>query len=200
VDAEQWNERYAAAELWGVEPNRFVSPAAAGLSPGRALDLACGEGRNAIWLAQQGWNVVAVDFAEVAIDRGHRRARELGVEIDWIVADLRTWTPPERAFDFVLLSYLQLPAHERVGVWAGASRAVAPGGTFFLVGHDARNVSDGVGGPQDVSVCYTAADVVEAIGELHVDEAREIERPVDDGVAIDCLVRATAIPARDRIR
>jgi SAM-dependent methyltransferase len=194
VDAEQWNERYGAAELWGVEPNRFVPPAVATLRPGRALDLACGEGRNAIWLAQQGWDVVAVDFADIAVDRGRQRARELGVAVEWIVADLRSWVPPEGRFDFVLLCYLQLPAEQRVDVWSRAAHAVAPGGIFFLVGHDARNVTDGVGGPQDVSVCYTAADVVVAIGDLQVEEAREIERPVDEGIAIDCLVRATAAP------
>jgi SAM-dependent methyltransferase len=192
VDAEQWNERYAAAELWGVEPNRFVVPAAAGLPPGRALDLACGEGRNAIWLAQQGWTVLAVDFADVAVERGRARARELGVEVEWLVADLTSWTPPEATFDLVLLCYLQLPREARVDVWEGAARAVAPGGTFFLVGHDARNVTDGVGGPKDVAVCYTAAEVVTAVGDLHVEEAKEVERPVEEGVAIDCLVRATA--------
>jgi SAM-dependent methyltransferase len=191
VDADRWNERYAAAELWGDAPNRFVAPMAVALTPGRALDIACGEGRNAIWLAQEGWDVTAFDFAAVAVERGRARAAELGVEVAWLVEDATQWVPPARAFDLVLLCYLQLPHDERVVVWRNAAAAVAPGGTFFLVGHDARNVRDGVGGPQDVSVCYTAGDVVRELDDLDVHEAGEIVRTVDDGDAIDCRVRAT---------
>jgi ubiquinone/menaquinone biosynthesis C-methylase UbiE len=199
MDADQWNARYAAQELWGAEPNRFVAPLVDELRPGRALDLACGEGRNAIWLARHGWQVTAVDFASVAVDRGRARAKETATDVEWVVADVVSWPMPERAFDLVVIAYLQLPDEERRLVWARASRALAPNGTLFVVGHDTRNVTDGVGGPSDARVCYTAADVVAVVPELEIVEAGEIERPAGDGVAIDCCVRAVYTPAPVRM-
>lgn len=191
--AEDWNARYAAEELWPIEPNVSVAAVGPGLAPGRALDLACGEGRNAIWLAQHGWNVTAVDFASVAIDRARTRAEHADVEVAFAVADLLDYDMPAASFDFVLLCFLQLPDHERRGVWARAAAAVAPGGTLLVIGHDTRNVADGVGGPKDASVCYTAADITAVVGAtLQIEEAHEVLRVKDAGTAIDCLVRATA--------
>ena len=189
MKAVDWNAKYAARELWGVEPNRYVEPVAGSLAPGRALDLACGEGRNAIWLAERGWKVTAVDFADVAVDRG--RARERGADVEWVVADVLQWIPPAGAFDFVLLCYLQLPDHERRPVWRNAARALAPGGTLLVAGHDSRNIVDGVGGPKEPAVLYTASDVTRELDGLVVTRAEEVRRPVDDGTAIDCVVVAT---------
>jgi SAM-dependent methyltransferase len=197
MDAEAWNERYATKELvWGVEPNRFVAAEVAGLTPGRALDLACGEGRNAIWLASKGWRVTAADFASAAIEKGRRLAEREHVEVDWRVEDVTRWAPEAGAYDLVVIAYLQLPAPQRDTVWRNAAAAIAPGGTFLLVGHDSRNLTEGHGGPQDASVLYTAADVLRALDGLTVVHAGEALRPVtrDDGStvdAIDCLVRAT---------
>lgn len=197
MDRTAWNERYATGRLWSVEPNRFLVEEVSNLPPGRALDLACGEGRNAIWLAGRGFDVTAVDFSDVAIARGQKAAREAGVDVDFRVEDVTRWTPPAAAFDLVAVFYLQLPAGEREPVWDAAARAVAPGGTFLLVGHDTRNLTDGYGGPQSPEVLYTGEDVrrvVEAAG-LVVERAGEVLRPVtlEDGTtvdAIDCLVRA----------
>jgi 2-polyprenyl-3-methyl-5-hydroxy-6-metoxy-1,4-benzoquinol methylase len=106
MDAEDWNRRYADAELvWSAEPNVFVARHLADLPPGSALDLACGEGRNALWLAGRGWRVTAVDFSDVALSKGRRRAEELGIEIDWHCADVTTWQPPTAGRDLVLLAH-----------------------------------------------------------------------------------------------
>jgi SAM-dependent methyltransferase len=197
MDAEAWDARYAGVELmWGVEPNRFVAEQLADLAPGRALDLACGEGRNAIWLAGRGWQVTAADFSAVAIERARELAASAGATVDWRVEDVVTWEPEPRAFDLVLVAYLQLPRDEREKVFAHAAAAVAPGGTFFYVAHDARNIADGHGGPQYPEVLCTAADVVAALGGFDVLTAGEVLRPValPDGRtvhAIDTLVRAT---------
>ena len=196
MEREAWNARYAEAELlWGVAPNRFVEREVADLVPGRALDLACGEGRNAIWLATRGWDVTAADFADVAIDKGRKLAAVEGVDVDWRVEDVRTWAPPAGAFDLVLLAYLQLPYDERSRVFRHAAAAVAPGGTFLLVAHDARNIADGYGGPQSPEVLCRADEVVTWLDELDVMHAGEVLRRVarDDGStvhAIDTLVRA----------
>jgi len=143
VKAADWDARYAEHQmrhdrdgtLWGVEPNRFVARDLAGLPPGRALDLACGEGRNAIWLAERGWQVTAVDFSSVAIDRGRELAEHRGVTVDFVVADLLGWVPEPEHYDLVVLAYLQLPDDERRAVFGRAARAVAAGGHALPI-HD----------------------------------------------------------------
>ena len=136
---EDWNRRYAETELvWSAGPNRFLAAEVADLPPGRALDLACGEGRNAIWLAERGWQVTAVDFSDVAVEKGRRRERARSTSR---VADLLEYEPDEAAYDLVIVFYLQLPAAELATVLGRAARALAPGGTFLLVGHDLRNLA-----------------------------------------------------------
>jgi SAM-dependent methyltransferase len=196
MDAQQWNERYAAAELvWSATPNRFLVEQVEGLTPGRALDLAAGEGRNAVWLAQQGWTVTAVDFSPVGLDKGRRIAERAGVEIEWIEADVTRWDP-KRSFDLVIVFYLQLPAAERRAAHRTAASAVKPGGTLLIFGHDRGNLERGVGGPPYPEVLLTAADVRDDLAgsSLAVEAAEQVTRPVetDDGLrhAIDCLVRA----------
>ena len=197
MERDDWNRRYAANEfIWTVEANRFLVAEAADLSPGRALDLAAGEGRNAVWLAEQGWAVRAVDFSHVAIEKGRRlaAARTVADRIDFQVADLRGCTPEVHRFDLVALIYLQMPMAELAPILVRAARAVAPGGTFLLVGHDPANLEHGHGGPRDPGILYTAEQVVAALdGELEIEKAHRVERPVetDGGVrtALDCLVR-----------
>jgi SAM-dependent methyltransferase len=201
VRAADWDARYAAEELWPIEPNVYVADIVPDLAPGRALDVACGEGRNAIWLAQQGWDVTAVDFSHVAVDRARTRATRAGVALSFAVADVLEFEMAPAAFDLVLLCFLQLPDYERRPVWARAATAVAPGGTLLVIGHDVRNVTDGFGGPRDVAVCYTAGDITAALGpRLRIESAGEILRPKEGGTAIDCLVRATAAPNRPAVR
>lgn len=197
-EREYWNRRYAAKELvWTANANRFLMAEVADLAPGRALDLAAGEGRNAVWLAERGWTVRAVDLSDVAIEKGRKlaAARNVADKIDFQVADLRDYEPGLHRFDLVALTYLQLPQAELAPILARAARAVAPGGTFVLVAHDSANLERGHGGPQDPDVLYTGQQVVAALGgELEIEKAGPVDRPVetDDGVkvAIDCLVRA----------
>ena len=198
VDAKAWDERYAASELvWSVEPNQFVARECADLAPGRALDLAAGEGRNAIWLARRGWQVTALDFSRVAVDKGRRLAGDL--DLNWAVADATTWTPTGR-YDLALVAYLQLPADERRAANRTAYDALAPGGTFLLVAHDSTNLTEGTGGPQDPSVLMTAEDVLADLADrdVVVEKAGRVEREVrtedehggeTSRTAYDCLVR-----------
>src|SRR3954466_14110312 len=105
MDSAEWDRRYAASELlWGGEPNAFVATEVGDLPPGRALDLACGEGRNAIWLAERGWTVTAVDFSDVAVEKGRSR----NPDVDFRVADVLELEPDEQAYDLVIVFYLQL--------------------------------------------------------------------------------------------
>ena len=165
----------------------------AGLGPGRALDLGTGEGRNAIWLAEHGWRVTAVDFSPVGLAGGARLAAPRGVTVDWVTADLREYQPPE-AFDLVLVAYLHLLPAERSEALRRAAGVLAPGGTLLVVGHDVVNLAEGVGGPQDPDVLYTPEAIVADLCGLHVRRAGRVRRPVETETgtreAVDTLVRA----------
>ena len=107
MQREDWDRRYSGRELiWTAEPNRFLVAEASDLEPGRALDLACGEGRNAIWLAERGWRVTGVDFSEVALAKAAQPAASRGVEGEWVAADLVSYRPEPGAFDLVLAGHM----------------------------------------------------------------------------------------------
>jgi 2-polyprenyl-3-methyl-5-hydroxy-6-metoxy-1,4-benzoquinol methylase len=108
MDARAWDDRYAGGELlWGSGPNRFVAAECADLAPGRALDLACGEGRNTIWLAERGWQAEGIDWSAVAIDKAKQLAAQRGATAaTFRVGDLLDETPDPRAYDLVLIAYL----------------------------------------------------------------------------------------------
>jgi len=195
MDRQDWDERYAGEELlWRADPNRFLVSEVAGLAPGRALDVACGEGRNAVWLATQGWTVTGVDFSAIALDKARRLAADRGVTVEWVHADLRDWDPAPQSYDLVVVLYLHLPAEQRRAVHALAASTLAPGGTILVVGHDLANLAGGHGGPQDPAVLFTPADVAADLADLDVIRAESVRRPVttDAGevVAVDALVRA----------
>jgi len=197
MNKDDWNARYAAAErVWSEEPNRFLVEEVASLTPGRALDLACGEGRNAIWLAGRGWRVDAIDYSSTALDRARQTAAERDIEVNWIEGDVESPLSVGPDYDLVLVFYLQLPWASMKSCIKRAAAAVAPGGTFLLVGHDRRNLEHGYGGPKSADVLYTPADVAKILTALAIVEADRRQRPVetDDGgvLAIDCLVRAVA--------
>lgn len=199
MDAGFWDDRYSGSGLvWSSEPNRFVAEAAHSLEPGRALDLACGEGRNAVWLATQGWDVTGVDFSQVGLDKGAALADVNGVTCTWKHADLAEWEP-DGEWDLVVVCYLQVSDEIRRHAVGAAARAVAPGGTLFIVGHDRLNLTEGVGGPQDPSVVYTPSDLEDDVAAsgangLIMRRAERVLRPVDvDGnerSAVDCVLLA----------
>lgn len=197
MDAGDWDERYRAKELvWGGQPNRWVVEETGDLPPGRALDLACGEGRNALWLAARGWRVRAVDFSAVALEKARTLATadpDVASRVAWINADATTYTSTEPV-DLALLCYLQLPAAQRRAAVRAAAAALAPGGRLIVIGHDSTNLADGTGGPQDPAVLFTAADIAGDLDStgLRIDRADAVARPVDGAArpAIDALVRA----------
>jgi SAM-dependent methyltransferase len=192
---DDWDRRYAAPRLvWSAEPNRFLVEELGGLPPGRALDLACGEGRNAVWLARRGWDVTGVDFSGVAIGKARRMADEAGVAARFVRADLADHVPEPGSADLVALMYLQVPEPLRTAVLGRAAAALRPGGTLLWVAHDRTNLDGGHGGPRDPDVLSTPAGVAAALGGLEVLRAEVVRRPVatdgGEAVALDTLVRA----------
>jgi SAM-dependent methyltransferase len=209
MDSSEWDARYAATDLvWTATPNRWVEAELSDLPPGRAVDLACGEGRNALWLAGRGWRVTAVDFSGVALAKGRRAAQAAGDgradRIDWIEADLLGYQPEPGSYDAVVIAYLQLPADERRVVIRRAATALADSGVALVVAHDTANLAGGVGGPPDPAVLYTADDVrsdLTASGiPLRIERAQQVLRPVEGEPrpAIDLLVRATRSSRAER--
>lgn len=201
MDDRGWDARYAVDELvWTAEPNRFLVAEVEGLTPGRALDLACGEGRNAVWLAERGWVATGVDFSAVGLDKARRLADARHVSVLWERADVTEYQPPVGGFDLVVVLYLHLPERERRRAFQTAADAVAAGGILLVVGHDITNPNDGWGGPKDTAVLYGPDDIVTDIEGLDIVKAERIRRAVqtDDGerTAIDVLVRAVR-PRRD---
>ena len=207
MDAAEWNARYAATDLvWGAAPNTVVVEHVTSLHRGRALDLACGEGRNAIWLATRGWAVTAIDWSQVAIDKARtvasRAPRAVRERLEWVRGDVTTryaGKEGDEGYDLVLLVYLHLPPAERRTVLHNAIAALADGGVLLILGHHSRNIADGVGGPQDPTVLFTPDDVVRDITDitdtLEILEAGERIRPTESGDAIDALIVAAKAPS-----
>jgi SAM-dependent methyltransferase len=202
MDSTGWNQRYAESELvWSPTPNIWVKQLTEDLPVGRALDVAAGEGRNALWLAARGWHVTAVDFSAVALQRARTLGKkQLGRDarrLVTLVADLETWVPQARSYDLVVVVYLHLPEQKRRSIMCRAADAVAPGGTLLIVGHDLENLTSGHGGPQDPAVLYRPADIVADIepAQLVVVRAETASRSVADNQgghaeALDALVMA----------
>ncbi len=195
MDSQEWDQRYAGTELvWTAEPNRFAVAELQDLAPGRALDVAAGEGRNAVWLAARGWQVTAVDFSAAGLDKGRRLAQARGAAVDWVRADVRDYQPEAASFQLVLVAYLQLREAELDGVLRRAVTALAPGGVLLVVGHDVTNLTEGTGGPPDPAVLYTPESITRSLGGLTVVRAERVRRSVAtaDGhrEAVDTLVRA----------
>ncbi|MFD0365491.1 class I SAM-dependent methyltransferase [Nocardia sp. GCM10030253] len=222
MDAPDWDARYAQGELvWGAPPNSTVVEHVYGLErrtplqpdtpdgdmPAlpRALDLACGEGRNALWLATHGWQVHAVDYSQVGVDKGRtvatRLSRSVRSRITWQCADVTDLdaagiTGP---YELVLMVFLHLPAEQRRTLLRRTADLLAPEGTLLILGHDSTNLTDGHGGPQDPSILFTPDDIVADLSpesdRIRVRIADRILRPTEDRDAIDALVLATKSPA-----
>ncbi len=192
MEASDWDEKYRAADrLWSAEPNVFVADRLGSYRPGSGLDLASGEGRNAIWLAEQGWNMTAVDFSGTAVERG----RQLSEEVEWVVADVRTWEPPDGGlFDLIVVAYLHLPVEDLEAMTRRAVGWLAPGGELFLVGHERTNIEHGVGGPQYPEILWDVEEIVPWLAGLDILEAEVVEREIPgDKVALDALIRARRV-------
>ncbi|MFP3913744.1 MAG: class I SAM-dependent methyltransferase [Actinomycetota bacterium] len=189
MDARDWDERYRDSELlWSREPNRFVAEELSALEPGTALDVACGEGRNSVWLAGLGWQVTGVDFSAVALGKAEAMADEQGVAVEWVRADILSWDPG-RTFDLVLVAYVHLPPPEREALMEKVVSWVAPGGHLLVVGHDAETL--GVSGPPSPELLWTPDLATELAAPLRVMDARRRVRETEEGVsAVDTVLMA----------
>ena len=186
MQAEDWDARYLARRQWSDGPNALVEQLLGDLRPGTAVDLAAGEGRHALWLASLGWDVTAVDFSAVALERG--MAQPGADRVQWVTSDVLTWPGPPSPVDLVVVAYLHLPGDDMSGLLTRAVGWLRPGGRFLLVGHDAENLTRGVGGPQEPSVLHSTGRLAPVAALLEVDRLEQVPRETPEGTAIDTLL------------
>lgn len=184
-----WNERFAEnPDHFGAGPNELLEKYAADLSPGTAIDVGAGQGRNTVWLLKRGWEVTAVDFSDVALEHTQQAAERAGVAntLTTLERDLEMWQPTEK-YDLVLSAYIHLQADLMRSVWQQLVNATAPGGTLMVIGHHRENQGHG---PTDPNVLFTAAEVRRI---LPSGWTVQVEEAVDRGEGtLDALLIATA--------
>jgi thioredoxin reductase/SAM-dependent methyltransferase len=195
-DVDAWDERYRASpSVWSGRPNTQLVAEVAGLSPAAALDLGCGEGADAVWLAAQGWQVTAVDWSPTALHRAADHAEAAGVadRVEWVTADLTGWTPPSAAFDLVSAQFLHPTAAERPGLLARLTDAVAPGGTLLWVGHEHTESRAVWGADRFATAAELVAELPADAWEVLVAEERPRDALGHEGDAqtvLDVVLRA----------
>lgn len=180
----RWDERYAQqGYLFGEQPNAFLARQRNRLQSGaRALAVADGEGRNGVWLAEQGLDVVSVDGSPVAQEKARRLAGRRGVELTFELADLSTWTWPEKAFDIVVGIFIQFAGPElRARMFQGMRDALKPGGLLLLEGYRPEQLAYGTGGPSVVDNLYTEAMLREAFADLQILELAAYDAALSEG-------------------
>lgn len=192
TDGNMWDQRFAT-HTWPTQPDPLLVELTSGLPPGRALDLGCGTGRHAIWLAQQHWTVTGVDSSTVGLRQAGERAAALGLHLTLAEADLRTYRPTPGGYELVVLANIHPDPSERPALFAMAAEALAPGGHLLIFGHHLDDL--GRSGPPDPARLYTPERLAEALPtQLEVDRLERVERPADDGldVAVVAWLRATS--------
>jgi SAM-dependent methyltransferase len=182
----RWEARYATPDYaFGKAPSYFLAQCQPLLPKrGRALAVADGEGRNGVWLAEQGLDVTSTDFSPAAQQKGRALAAERTVSVNFIVADMHSWAYPEMEFDVVVEIFTQVstPA-ERARKWAGMRRALKPGGLLIVQGYTPKQLEYGTGGPKQREHLYTREMLEQAFGDFHDMHIVEEERELNEGAA-----------------
>jgi SAM-dependent methyltransferase len=182
MDPSFWDQRYAAEGYsYGREPNDFVRDEAARIPKGRVLCLAEGEGRNAVFLAGLGHAVTALDFSAEGLRKAERLARERGVTIDLVEADLEHYTPQDGVFSGIVSIWAHVPRAIRQRVHRWVPDALAPGGVFLYEAYTPAQIALGTGGPKDPELLPTVAELRQELSPLELVIAREVEREVHEG-------------------
>lgn len=165
MDAQFWDERYGSRDqLFSGDPNGVLVTESADLPPGQALDVGCGEGADALWLARRGWLVTGVDISQVALERAAAAGADVEDRVSWKRGDLATTPPPADAFDLVTAHYFPFPRQPAHTGLRGLLSAVAPGGTLLFVGHDISGLPPRLDDGHAPGDYYLPAEVAELLG------------------------------------
>lgn len=184
-ELERWNQRYGEADyIFGTAPNAFLARHAGLFKPGqRALCVADGEGRNSVWLAEQGLEVVAFDFSPVAVEKARRLAASRGVKVRYELAAVYDWPWPEAAFDVVAAIFVQFADPPmRAFLFERMIAALKPDGLLLIEGYTPAQLKYGTGGPKQLDQLYTEELLRQAFGSLDILELRTYEAELDEGI------------------
>jgi SAM-dependent methyltransferase len=196
---ERWEGRYGVPDyIFGKAPNYFLA-ACKPLLPrsGKALCVADGEGRNGVWLVEQGLEVTSIDFSPLAQEKAEKLARERGVKLNLVRTNVHQWDYPAAAFDVVAEIFTQFSTpDERAVKWAGMRKALKPGGLLILQGYTPKQLHYGTGGPKEVENLYTRAMLEEAFGDFHDVTIVEEEREMHEGPAHSGMSAVIGLTAR----
>jgi SAM-dependent methyltransferase len=200
-DFERWEGRYAAPDyLFGTEPNYFLASCKPLLPKrGKVLAVADGEARNGVWLAEQGLDVLSIDFSPSAQDKAKRLAHERGIadRITFEQTDVHAWRYPEARFDVVAEIFTQFSApDDRTKKWAGMRKALKPGGLLILQGYTPKQLDYGTGGPKELEYLYTRAMLESAFAGLHDMRIVEEELEMHEGAAHGGMSAVIGMTAR----
>ncbi len=197
-DESFWNERYARPEyLYGTEPNAFLAEHC-GVLAGPILSLSEGEGRNAVFLASRGLEVVGVDVSRVALEKAKELATSRGVEIKTVVADLSTYTPEENHYASVVSISAHLPSAIRVRLYPLVERSLKPDGLLILEAYSENQLSRDTGGPKDADMLMTVDKLRREFPNLEPILLREVEREVSEGEGHTGMASVVQLVARRR--
>jgi SAM-dependent methyltransferase len=176
-----WEARYNTEEyIFGKRPNRFLAENLPSLPPGCALSLGEGEGRNAVFLAQHGWQVTALDLSPSALRKTRRLAAEAGVKVATLHADLNDLAVTPNTWDFIICFFVHLPAPERAAVHRKVVAGLKPGGVYLLEGFAPAQLRFGDRGPKNIDQLYSLPLIQQELADLEFRIARETERLLDD--------------------
>jgi SAM-dependent methyltransferase len=195
----RWEARFATPDYaFGKEPNYFLQSCRKLLPRhGRALAIADGEGRNGVWLAEQGLNVVSIDFSPAAQKKARALAAERGMKVTFVQADVHAWDYPEAAFEVVVEIFAQFSSPvERTIKWRGMRRALKSGGVLIIQGYTARQLQYGTGGPKRLENLYTRAMLEQEFADFRDLNIVEEEREMREGAShagMSAVIGLTAI-------
>ena len=184
MSSDFWNERYATETyIFGTAPNVFLASQADLIRPGlRALAIADGEGRNGVWLAEQGAQVHAIDVSPAALEKARKLAAERGVALDIEQADVLNWNWPEAAYDLVAAIFIQFaPPPGRDRIIKGIRRTLKPGGVLILQGYTPKQIEFGTGGPPSAANMYTSELLRDWFGDWEILHLAEHESFISEG-------------------
>lgn len=177
-----WDERYASEDfVYGTEPNDFLRSEVAHAPPGRALCLAEGEGRNAVFLAELGFEVLAVDSSAVGLQKARRLAADRGVHIDTLIADLQDYAIEPSGWDLIVSIFCHLPGSVRRHLHRGVVAGLRPGGVLILESYTPAQLELGTGGPPTTELMVNLSELTEELAGLTFEHAVELERDVVEG-------------------
>lgn len=184
-ELERWQTRFSApGYAFGKEPNAFLKAQAHLLRPGqRALSVADGEGRNGVWLAEQGLDVLAIDFSEAGLAKARALAAERGVSLRTELADVTTWQWPREAFDVIAAIFIFVEPHERPPFFSNLKQALKPGGLLLMQGYRPEQLNYRTGGPPKAERMYTREILQQGFGDMAALDIREHDSMISEGTS-----------------